>query len=202
MDGGGWKATVHRGPWGCWGLDTTEWLHFHFYALEKERATHSSVLALRIPGMGEPGGLLSMGLHRVGHDWSDLVVVVKNLFKLLYTFFFFSTVVVYWQFTWCQGKDQKKVLVNFHPLPDFAQAFVFYKWSPLNLWPFPMPCLFKVSMSQWHRLGNLELERTTERAGPEFLQSGLWIFSPERDSMGKKDIWHNIFARSSLLSPL
>ena len=43
-------------------------LTFHFHALEKEMATHSSVLAWRIPGMGEPGGPLSMGLHRVGHD--------------------------------------------------------------------------------------------------------------------------------------
>ena len=42
--------------------------HFHFHALEKEIATHSSVLAWRIPGMGEPGGLLSMGSHRVGHN--------------------------------------------------------------------------------------------------------------------------------------
>ena len=41
---------------------------FHFHALEKEMATHSSVLAWRIPGMGEPGGLPSLGLHRVGHD--------------------------------------------------------------------------------------------------------------------------------------
>ena len=41
---------------------------FHFYALEKEVATHSSTLAWRIPGMGEPGGLPSMGSHRVGHD--------------------------------------------------------------------------------------------------------------------------------------
>ena len=41
---------------------------FHFHALEKEMATHSSVLAWRIPGMAEPGGLPSMGLHRVGHD--------------------------------------------------------------------------------------------------------------------------------------
>ena len=53
--------------------DTTERLNdftftFHFHALEKEMATHSSVLAWRIPGTGEPGGLLSMGLHRVGHD--------------------------------------------------------------------------------------------------------------------------------------
>ena len=45
---------------------------FHFHALEKEMATHSSVLAWRIPGMAEPGGLPSMGLHRVGHGWSDL----------------------------------------------------------------------------------------------------------------------------------
>ena len=49
---------------------------FHFHALEKETATHSSVLAWGIPGTGEPGGLLSLGLHRVRHDWSDLVVVV------------------------------------------------------------------------------------------------------------------------------
>ena len=47
-------------------------LTFHFHALEKEMATHSSVLAWRIPGMGEPDGLPSMGSHRVGHDWSDL----------------------------------------------------------------------------------------------------------------------------------
>ena len=45
---------------------------FHFHALEKEMATHSSVLAWRIPGTGEPGGLLCMGSHRVRHDWSDL----------------------------------------------------------------------------------------------------------------------------------
>ena len=55
-------------PWGQEELDTTERLHFHFYTLEKEMATDSSVLALRIPGTGEPGGLPSMGLHRVGHD--------------------------------------------------------------------------------------------------------------------------------------
>ena len=51
-------------------------------ALKKEMATHSSVLAWRIPGTGEPGGLLSMGSHRVGHDWSDLAaaVLLNNLF--------------------------------------------------------------------------------------------------------------------------
>ena len=51
---------------------------FHFHALEKEMATHSSVLAWRILGMGEPGGLPSVGLHRVGHDWSDLAAAAAT----------------------------------------------------------------------------------------------------------------------------
>ena len=71
MDGGAWWATVHRVAESRTQLSEFTFT-FHSYALEKEMATHSSVLALRIPGTGEPGGLLSMGLHRVGHDWSDL----------------------------------------------------------------------------------------------------------------------------------
>ena len=55
-------------PWGVKESETTERLHFHFNALEKEMATHSSVLAWRTPGMGEPGGLPPLGSHRVGHD--------------------------------------------------------------------------------------------------------------------------------------
>ena len=55
---------------------------FHLHALEKEMATHSSVLAWRIPGTGEPGGLPFMGLHRVGHDWSDLAAAAAYMFKL------------------------------------------------------------------------------------------------------------------------
>ena len=54
--------------WDLEESDMTEQLHFHFYVLEKEMATHSSVLAWRIPGIGEPGGLPYMGSHRVGHD--------------------------------------------------------------------------------------------------------------------------------------
>ena len=71
MDGGAWWPAVHG------VMKSQTWLSdftftFHFHALEKEMETHSSVLAWRIPGMGEPGGLPSMGSHRVGHDWSDL----------------------------------------------------------------------------------------------------------------------------------
>ena len=56
---------------------------FHFHALEKEVATHSIVLAWRIPGMGEPGGLPSMGSHRVRHDWSDLAAAAAEWLTLL-----------------------------------------------------------------------------------------------------------------------
>ena len=71
MDRGAWWAAVHGVvmSW-TWMSDFT--FTFHFHALEKDMAIHSSILAWRIPGTGEPGGLLSMGSHRVRHDWSDL----------------------------------------------------------------------------------------------------------------------------------
>ena len=71
MDGGAWWAAV-RGFAKSWTRLSDFPFTFHFHALEKEMATHSSVLAWRIPGMGEPGGLPSVGSHRIGHDWSDL----------------------------------------------------------------------------------------------------------------------------------
>ena len=67
MDGGAWKAEVHGVAEG-WTRLSDFTFTFHFPALEKEMATHSSVLAWRIPGTEEPGGLLSTGLHRVGCD--------------------------------------------------------------------------------------------------------------------------------------
>ena len=67
MDGGAWKAAVHGVAEGQTRLSDFT-LTFHFHAWEKEMATHSSVLAWRIPGTGEPGRLLSMGSHRVRHD--------------------------------------------------------------------------------------------------------------------------------------
>ena len=67
MDGGAWKAAVHGVAKNRTRLSDFTFT-FHFHALEKEMATHSSVLAWRIPGMGELGELPSMGTHRVGHN--------------------------------------------------------------------------------------------------------------------------------------
>ena len=80
MDRGAWWAAVH------WVAKSRTRLSdfpftFHFHALEKEMATHSSVLAWRIPGTAEPGGLPSMGSHRVGHDWSNLAAA-RSIFVL------------------------------------------------------------------------------------------------------------------------
>ena len=97
----GWMASLTRWTWvwissrswwwtgkpgvlqSMWSLRvrhdwTTSLSLFHFHALEKEMATHYSVLAWRTPGTGEPGGLPSMGSHRVGHDWSDLTAAAAG----------------------------------------------------------------------------------------------------------------------------
>ena len=102
MDRGAWWAAVH-GFTGSWTQLNDFTFTFHFHALEKEMATHSSVLAWRIPRTGEPGGLPSMGSHRVGHAWSDLIAAAvagvnpakgkkffENLFKTsIIAFYFF-----------------------------------------------------------------------------------------------------------------
>ena len=76
MNGGAWWAAVHgvaKSPAGLSDFTST----FHFHALEKEMATHSSILAWRISGLVEPGGLPSMGSYRVRHNRSDLAALRK-----------------------------------------------------------------------------------------------------------------------------
>ena len=86
MDGGAWWAAVHGvSKSQTWLSNFTFTFTFHFAALEKEMATHSSVLAWRIPGTREPGGLPSMGSHRVRHDWSDLAAAAAPNSNLLQT---------------------------------------------------------------------------------------------------------------------
>ena len=76
-DGRAWWAAVY-GVTQSWTRLSDFTFTFHFHALEKEMATHSSVLAWRIPGTGKPGGLPSTGSHRVGHDWSDLAAAAAT----------------------------------------------------------------------------------------------------------------------------
>ena len=80
------RNLVGCSPWGREQSDTTERLHFHFSlsCIGEGMASHSSVLAWRIPGTAEPGGLPSLGSHRVGHDWSDLAAAVAAMQKLLF----------------------------------------------------------------------------------------------------------------------
>ena len=76
MDGGAWWAAVHGVARSQTRLSNFTFT-FHFHALEKEMATHSSILAWRIPGTEEPSGLPSTGSHRVGHDRSDLAAAAE-----------------------------------------------------------------------------------------------------------------------------
>ena len=82
MDGGAWWAAVHGVVKSQTGLSDFTFT-FRFHAFEKEMATHSSVLAWRIPGTGEPGGLLSLGSHGVRHDSSDLAAAAACISCLL-----------------------------------------------------------------------------------------------------------------------
>ena len=87
MDGGAWWAAVHGVLKSRTRLSDFTFT-FHFHALEEEMATHSRILASRIPGTEEPGGLPSMGSHRVEHDWSDLAAAAaenNNIVNQLYS---------------------------------------------------------------------------------------------------------------------
>ena len=84
LDGGAWKAAVHGVARSRTRLSDFTFT-FHFHTLEKEMATHSSVLAWRIPGTGQPAVLPSLGSHRVGHNWSDLAAAAAAVIMTLHS---------------------------------------------------------------------------------------------------------------------
>ena len=141
MDGGAWWAAVHRTRLSDFTFT------FHFHALEKEMATHSSVLAWTIPGTGEPGGLPSMGSHRVGHDWSNLAAAAAAALTLLWerNHMLKRLYIKFWGFAFSWKK--KKVWKYFAYIPAKQQltletkVFVFVQWNqrwncqhPQDLW--------------------------------------------------------------------
>ena len=89
----GRRSLVGCSPWGRKESDITEWLHFHFSlsCIGEGNATHSSVIAWRIPGTGEPGGLPFMGLYRVGHDRSDLAAADGGKVETVADFIFLNS---------------------------------------------------------------------------------------------------------------
>ena len=128
MDREAWQATVH-GVAKSWTQLSDFTFTFHFHALEKEMATHSGVLAWRIPGMGEPGGLPSLGLHRVGHR-------LKRL----------SSSSMYGCESWTIKKAEMKLLSLLRlfaiPRAVFLQAPSSMEFSRQEYWsalPFPSP---------------------------------------------------------------
>ena len=133
MDGGAWKAAVHGVAEGPTRLSDFTFT-FHFHALEKEMATHSSVLAWRIPRTREPGGLPSMGSHGVGHDWSNLTVAAET--QVLASWYFCHTLHLTYT-AW-----SKRTHIPAHKQKDGARAV----WS-LSLKTFPNTCLHFLSHS-------------------------------------------------------
>ena len=94
---------------------------FPFHALEKEMATHSSVLTWRIPGMGEPGGLLSMGSHRVEHNWSDLAEQYVFILLISFKSITLGLFVVY--HVWCISTRQLWCWVHF----NFSYKYILFR---------------------------------------------------------------------------
>ena len=112
MDRGAWQAVVHGATKSqTWLSDLT--FTFHLLALEKEMATHSSVLAWRIPRTEEPGGLPSMGSHRVGHDWSDLAAAAWKVLGL---------------------GEKKEISSALEKLPGWLKVYASSRWGKENGW--------------------------------------------------------------------
>ena len=133
MDGGAWWATVHGVAKSQTRLsDFTFTVHFH--ALEKEMATHSSVLAWRVPGMGEPGGLPSMGPHRVGHVWGDLAAVVVNYYLLKYFLMAFLFVFFFW-YSYDSNFVSFNIVTNVSEVVLISFNYFFLFSSLLRLFP-------------------------------------------------------------------
>ena len=136
MDGGAWKAAVHGVAKSRKRLSDFTFT-FPFHVLEKEIATHSSVLAWRIPGTAEPGGLPSMGSHRVGHDWSDLAAVEKAMAPHSST--------LAWKIPrteepgGLQSRGSHRVGHDWSDLAAVAAAILFLVWNLSWSWQFIFP---------------------------------------------------------------
>ena len=143
-DGRAWWSAVHGVTKSRTRLSNFTFT-FHFYTLKKEMATHSSILAWRIPGMGEPDGLLSLGSHRVRHDWSDATAAAAacewNPFLLLWAHSINNTYCLTIDSLW----DARQILfytlgLGFPICKGYFVSVVVYSLSRIWLFCYPMDC--------------------------------------------------------------
>ena len=149
----GQGSLVGCSPWGHEESDMTEQLHFH--ALEKEMANHSSVLAWRIPGIGEPGGLLCMGSHRVGYDWSDLAAAAATHSSTLA-----------WKIPWMEEAGRLQSMGSRRVRHDWATSLSLFtfmhgrrKWQPTSVF-LPGESQGERSLVGCHLWGHTESDTT------------------------------------------
>ena len=158
MEGGAWKAAVHGVHEGRTRLSDLTFT-FHFHALEKEMATHSSILALRIPGMGEPGGLPSMESHRVGHDWSDLAAAaaVYTMEKAMTP----HSSTLAWKIPWMVEPSRLQCMGSLrvgHYWATSLSLFTFLHWRKWQ----PTPVFLPGEFQEWGSLVGCRLWGRTE----------------------------------------
>ena len=177
MDGGAWWAAVHGVTKSQTRLSDFTFT-FHFHALEKEMATHSSVLAWRIPGTGEPGGLPSMGSHRVGQDWSNLAAAAAMVYTFLSS--------MKWWHAACTKTGEPSGL---------PRSLSFNRSSPTyHFFQIPPPARIKASALACYR-AQISLHYPNQKPGSTF----PWLFSPFLYLISLQVLY--IWAPKSILNP-
>ena len=157
MDRGAWQAAVH-GFMKSWTRLSDFTCTFHFHALEKEMATHSSILAWRIPRTAEPGGLLSMGSHRVGHDWSDLAAAALQWEKAMAP----HSSTLAWKIPWAEEAGRLQSMGSLRVSHNWATSlslFTFMHWR--RKWQ-PTPVFLPGEPQGWGSLVGCRLWGHTE----------------------------------------
>ena len=144
---------------------------FHFHAVEKEMATYSSILAWRIPGMGEPGGLPSMGSHRIWHDWSDLAVAAA------YINFYMKNTAIH---LWSSGSLQTKIIYN----EVKYKAFFLGEKSTLFMSSLKYSC---TSIVEIHCPARMKIQSLI--MGPLYSYNGMSGFWEELEIFRQHSIW-------------
>ena len=174
MDGRAWWAAVHGvAKSRIWLSDFT--FTFHFHPLEREMATHSSVLAWRIPGTGEPGGLPSMGSHRIGHNWSDLARLIISSGKAHCCHMYPDIRGLEGSFTCVVSSSKPKIWTPLESIRTTAAKLslgAFYR-------PWSLIVLLKTvnAMTDQERMGDSTEQRTLGTHDSECSEFWVWIGS-------------------------